>query len=75
MAINCYLSTFGSKPAALASCVQHAVQHVAHAPRLASGEDWSTSLITAVLALLLASGVALLLTSLENARPARRRFT
>jgi hypothetical protein len=75
MALNCYLSTFSMKPSALGTCVQHAVQHVAYAPRLAPGEDWATFLISAALALLLAGAVALLLTSLENARPARRRFT
>jgi hypothetical protein len=75
MALNCYLSTFGLKPVALANCIQHAVQHVTHAPRLAPGEDWSTALITAVVTLLMAGIVALLLVSLDNARPARRRFT
>ena len=75
MALNCYISTFGMKSAALATCVERAVQHVTHAPRLAPGEDWSTTLITTGLALVLAAMVALFLVSLENARPARRRFT
>ena len=63
------------KAAALATCVERAVQRVAYTPRLAPGEDWSTMLITTGLAIVVAAIVALRLASLENARPPRRRFT
>jgi hypothetical protein len=76
MASNCYMSVFIQKANAVGFCIQQSVQHVVHAPRLASAEEWSTTLISAGLALVCAIAILSVFLALENSKPnTRRRFT
>jgi len=76
MASNCYMSVLSQKANAVGYCVQQAIQHVVHAPRMAAADEWCTALISLALAIICGLAILSVFLALETTKPtSRRRFT
>jgi hypothetical protein len=76
MASNCYMGVLSQKANAFGYCVQQAIQHVVHAPRLAGAEEWCTALISLALAIVCGLAILFVVLAFERTKPTSgRRFT